>query len=152
MKKSEMTRDEKNELIIKIIIRFSFFPIFIGLLTLLPAGTFNYWQVYVYFATLIIPMIFVILYFLKNDPKFLGRRMKMKEKEKVQMNIQTIFSLFLLYGMERMIISLVVLGYWIFYAFVVFLKLAKAGQNLADVGGERNIKSPKSRKTKIINL
>ena len=98
VKKSEMTKDEMKNLIRKIIIRFSLLQVFLGLLTLLPAGTFNYWQVYVYIAFLAIPMIFVLFYFLKNDPQFLERRTKTKEKEKTQRIIQIIFSLFFLFA------------------------------------------------------
>jgi len=58
------------------ILRFSFVPLFIGVFTLLPAGTFKYWQVYLYFSVIVIPMIFVLFYFLKRDPKFLERRTK----------------------------------------------------------------------------
>ena len=63
-----------NILIRRIIVRFSLLPIFLGLLTLVPAGTFNYWQVYAYIAVLVIPMLFVLFYFLKIDPQFLERR------------------------------------------------------------------------------
>jgi len=41
----ELTQQEMKSLIKKIIIRFSLVPIVIGFLILLPAGTFNYWQV-----------------------------------------------------------------------------------------------------------
>lgn len=98
VKKSEMSGDEMKNLIRKIIVRFSLFPFFLGLFTLLPAGTFYYWQVYVYFTILAIPLIFVILYFLNNDPRFLERRTRAKEKEKAQVIIQITFSLFFLSG------------------------------------------------------
>ena len=78
-----MTYD-KDTLKRKIAMRFALLSLFLGLLILLPAGTFNFWQVYVYFAVLGGPMIFVDLYFMKNDPEFLERRMKMKEKESEQ--------------------------------------------------------------------
>ena len=81
----------------KIITRFSFVPLFLGLLILLPAGTFNYWQVYVYFAVLIVPMIFVLVYFLRKDPKFLERRTNVKEKEK-QQSLISILSAFVFLG------------------------------------------------------
>ena len=97
-KKSEMTQQELKLLIRKIVIRFSFLPIILGLLILLPAGTFNYWQVYIYFAVLVVPMIFVLLYFLQNDPKFLERRTKVKEKEKQQFFIVILFTLIFLAG------------------------------------------------------
>ena len=89
---SGMTKEEMNNLIRKIVIRFSLFPVFLGLTTLLPAGTLNYWQVYAYIAVLVIPMLFLVSYFLKNDPQFLVRRMKMKEKEQQQTIIQIAFS------------------------------------------------------------
>ena len=60
--KSNMTRDEKKNLIMKLITRFSLLPVLLGLLTLLPAGTFNYWQVYLYIIILFIPMLFVLFY------------------------------------------------------------------------------------------
>jgi protein-S-isoprenylcysteine O-methyltransferase Ste14 len=97
-KKSELTQQEMKYLLKKIIVRFSFFPIVLGLFILLPAGTFYYWQFYVYIAVLVIPMMFVLLYFLKNDPQFLERRTRAKEKEKQQIIIQITFSFILLSG------------------------------------------------------
>lgn len=96
--KSKISPQELKKLIKKIVVRFSLFPVFIGLLTLLPAGTFNYWQVYLYIAILTIPMIFVISYFLKRDPLFLERRIKGKETEQAQKIFQLIFSLIFLSG------------------------------------------------------
>ena len=131
--KSNMTRDEKKNLIMKLITRFSLLPVLLGLLTLLPAGTFNYWQVYLYIIILFIPMLFVLFYFLKNDPQFLDRRTRAKEKEKPQIFIQIIFSLifisgFVISGLDRRFgwsdipCSLVILtdavilsGYWIIF-------------------------------------
>lgn len=96
-KKSELGQKEMKSLMKKIITRFSFVPLFLGLLILLPAGTFNYWQVYVYFAVLIVPMIFVLVYFLRKDPKFLERRTNVKEKEK-QQSLISILSAFVFLG------------------------------------------------------
>ena len=97
-KKSEMTRQEKRSLIRKILIRFSFLPLVLALLILLPAGTFNYWQVYVYCGILVVPILFVLFYFLKNDPKFLERRTRAKEKEKQQIHIAMLSTLIFLAG------------------------------------------------------
>lgn len=83
-KKSEMTKQEMKFLIKKLIIRFTLLPIFFLLLVILPAGTFNYWQAYVVIAILVIPMFFVLMYFLKKDPRFLERRTHFNEKEKQQ--------------------------------------------------------------------
>jgi protein-S-isoprenylcysteine O-methyltransferase Ste14 len=97
-KKTELTQNEFKSLVKTIIIRFSLIPVVIGLSVLVPAGTFNYWQVYVFIAVLVVPVIFVLLYFLKNDPLFLVRRTRAKEKEKEQTIIQIIFSFIFLSG------------------------------------------------------
>jgi protein-S-isoprenylcysteine O-methyltransferase Ste14 len=97
-KKSELGQKEMKSLIKKIIIRFSLFPVLLGFLILLPAWTLCYWQFYVYITILVIPMIFVLLYFLRNDPQFLERRTRTKEKEKQQVIIQITFSFIFLSG------------------------------------------------------
>ena len=97
-KTSELARPEMKSLIKKIITRFSLVPIVLLLLILIPAGTLIYWQVYLYITILVVPMIFVLFYFLKNDPLFLERRTKAKEKEKEQIIIQIVFSFIFLSG------------------------------------------------------
>lgn len=104
--KSEMTDKEKSELIKKMIIRFSFVPLFIGVCCLIPAGTFNYWQVYVYFAVLVFPMMYVLNYFMKRDPGFLERRARTTEKVKEQkliqlLNLPLFMSAFIVPGFDR---------------------------------------------------
>jgi protein-S-isoprenylcysteine O-methyltransferase Ste14 len=95
---SELAQPDMKSLIKKIIIMFSLVPIILGLLILIPAGTFNYWQVYLYFLIFLVPMIFVLFYFLKKDPVFLERRTKAKEKEKEQIIIQIVFTLIFVSG------------------------------------------------------
>lgn len=97
-RKSELTQLEMKSLIRKIIIRFSLLPVLIGLLILIPSGTFSYWQAYLYLAVILIPMMFVILFFIKNDPHFLERRIRTIEKEKQQKIIQLTFSFFFFSG------------------------------------------------------
>lgn len=96
--KSEMTNAEMKSLLKKIVVRFSFLPIFLGLIVLLPAGTLNYWQFYLYIAILVIPMIIVLFYFLRNDPRFLERRTRVLEKERQQRTIQNVFLIIFLSG------------------------------------------------------
>ena len=72
----------------------------------LPAGTFNYWQAWVYLALLMGPMLFVLIYLLKKHPDLLIRRMKFNEKEKQQKKIVTfamvlIVLIFLVPGFDR---------------------------------------------------
>jgi protein-S-isoprenylcysteine O-methyltransferase Ste14 len=66
------------------------------ILFFLPAGTFNFWEAWVYLAILMIPMVFVVRYFLKTDPQFLERRMRMREKESAQKKIIKFSTVFLL--------------------------------------------------------
>ncbi len=97
-KKSEMTHQELKDLKKKIAIRFSIISLFLVSIVLLPAGTLNYWQAYIYFAVLVVPMILVILYFIKQDPKFLERRTKAKEKEKQQLLLSSFSTIIFLAG------------------------------------------------------
>jgi protein-S-isoprenylcysteine O-methyltransferase Ste14 len=72
----------------QVILRFIMAPIFLGLMLFLPAGTLYYWQAWIYCGVLLIPVSFVVFYFLKKDPELLERRMRMKEKEEKQKAIQ----------------------------------------------------------------
>jgi len=73
-----------------LLVRLSLVPLFIIVFTIPPSGTFNYWEVYLYFSILVIPMLFVFVYFMKRDPRFLERRSKGTEKVKEQKIIQLI--------------------------------------------------------------
>jgi len=52
-----------------------------GLLLFLPAGSFNYWQAWLFMGVLFIPFIFVVLYLIRNNPDLIERRLRFKEKE-----------------------------------------------------------------------
>jgi protein-S-isoprenylcysteine O-methyltransferase Ste14 len=104
-KMEESKQLERSELIKMVLIRVAlFFPALI-LIFFLPAGSFAYWQAWVYMAILFIPMLFVMNFLLKNNPKLLERRMRMKEKESAQKLIvkisTTVFLLaFILPGLD----------------------------------------------------
>jgi protein-S-isoprenylcysteine O-methyltransferase Ste14 len=74
----------RSELIKMVLIRVVIFIPALMLIFFLPAGSFAYWQGWVYMAILFIPMLFVLNFLLKNNPQLLERRMRMKEKESVQ--------------------------------------------------------------------
>ena len=46
-----------------------------------PAGTWKFWQAWVFLALALIPTFSVFFYFLKHDPQLLERRMHFKEQE-----------------------------------------------------------------------
>ncbi len=72
----------------------------------LPAGTWNYWQAWVYMGVLITPMFFAMIYLIKNNPELLERRMRLKEKRSEQrliVKVSLVFFLlaFILPGFDR---------------------------------------------------
>ncbi len=69
-----------------------------GIILFLPAGTFNYIEAWIWIAMWLIPAVFVVRHFWKNDPDFLAHRMKVKEKEKEQRYIQQYGALIFIAG------------------------------------------------------
>lgn len=80
----------KKSLAVKAIIRFLSGLLIIGCFLFIPAGTFNYWNGWLFIGSIFIPMIFVLIYLLIKDPELLEKRFKTKEKEKEQRFIQKI--------------------------------------------------------------
>jgi protein-S-isoprenylcysteine O-methyltransferase Ste14 len=69
------------------------YPVFVCLLFFLPAGSFSYWEAWVFSVVFFIPMFFTMNYLTKKDPELLKRRLKMKEKDKDQKAIVKLFRL-----------------------------------------------------------
>ena len=96
----------KSELLKLVFSRlFVAFPVLMAML-FLPAGTFAYWEAWVYLAVLIVPMSFVLVYLLKHAPGLLERRMRLKEKEPAQRLILVVgffcfFFAYLLPGFDK---------------------------------------------------
>ena len=77
--------------------RVSVIYVVMGLMFFLPAGTLRYWEAWAYLAVIAVPMIIFGLYMFKHDPKFIERRMRVKEKrEKQKLIIKLGFIPFLL--------------------------------------------------------
>src|SRR5512136_1814545 len=55
-----------------------------SLLLFLPAGSLDYWQAWLWLATVFIPMLFVLIYLLRKDPDLLERRMRLREPQPTQ--------------------------------------------------------------------
>ncbi len=68
----------------RIFARFLALPLVVYLLLFLPAGTFNYWQVYVYFGIILTLALGAMAYFLKHDPELIERRLRMREEQATQ--------------------------------------------------------------------
>ena len=87
-------------------LRFILILLLFGLMFFWPAGTFRYWQAWTYIAMLFIPMLSVLVYFLRKNPEFLERRMRTKEKERKQkwivgLSLPAFIGTFLLPGFDR---------------------------------------------------
>jgi protein-S-isoprenylcysteine O-methyltransferase Ste14 len=74
------------------------YPVFVYLLFFLPAGSFRYWEAWVFSLVFFIPMFLTMNYLTKKDPALLERRFKMKEKDKGQKVIVGLFRLPFLIG------------------------------------------------------
>jgi len=56
----------------------------LGLLFLGPAGIFDYWEAWAYLVVPFVPMTWMMVYFIRNDPELLERHMRMREKREEQ--------------------------------------------------------------------
>jgi protein-S-isoprenylcysteine O-methyltransferase Ste14 len=67
--------------------------IFLGALLFLPAGDFKYWNGWLFIAAVMIPMNFIHMYLVRNDPALVEKRMKIIEKDRLQGIIKTLMYL-----------------------------------------------------------
>jgi protein-S-isoprenylcysteine O-methyltransferase Ste14 len=89
-----------------VIIRFGLAALLVPTFIFAMAGTLHYWQGWLYWAVLLIPMIVAVIYFLKTDPELLERRMKYKEKEHEQRTIILLGTAALIAGLLAIAIDL----------------------------------------------
>ncbi|MGB6370472.1 MAG: isoprenylcysteine carboxylmethyltransferase family protein [Atribacterota bacterium] len=126
-----------RQLLIKVLIRFVLAIIILGLNFFLPAGSIKFWEAWVYMGILFIPMIFVLIYLLKNDPELLERRMKMKEKEEpqkvfIKLSFLVFFIAFIIPGFdyrfewsEVPFIVIIIADLFIFIGYLLFFLVLK---------------------------
>jgi len=96
----KLLENSHSNLLMKIVIRVLLIFVFLGLLLFFTAGSLQYFEAWIYILVLFIPALFVIIYFYKNDPQFIGNRLlKRREKLKTHKSIQNIFSMVLLIGL-----------------------------------------------------
>ena len=77
----------KIKLLLSAIIKFSFGIIFVGLLLFLPAGSFNYFNAWLFMSLLFIPMFILGIFLFIKSPELLEKRLNAKEKEKTQKGV-----------------------------------------------------------------
>jgi protein-S-isoprenylcysteine O-methyltransferase Ste14 len=58
--------------------------VIIGALLFIPAGSFRFWQGWVYILIVYVPGVLALAYFCKHDPELIERRMQFKERVREQ--------------------------------------------------------------------
>lgn len=102
--------------------RFGLAAIIIPLILYLLAGTLHYWQGWLYWTVLVLPMIVAVRHLLKHDPELLERRVKYREEEKEQRAIVSAGALVITAGFVTVAVDLRLHGldsvpiYWVLIA------------------------------------
>jgi protein-S-isoprenylcysteine O-methyltransferase Ste14 len=101
-----MDPEEYKKLKKKIALLFPAVLLVLGLMLFVPAGTFDYWEAWVYCSALLVPFLIVVTYLLRNDPELLARRIRLNEKESAQKKIIRVssfifFIIFLIPGLDH---------------------------------------------------
>ena len=55
--------------------------IVLGVVLFVPAGSFRFWEAWIFWSEFSVLTLFITIYFLKKSPELLSRRMQFKEKE-----------------------------------------------------------------------
>ncbi len=64
----------------KLALRFLIAVVAFGLLLFVPAGSLKFWQGWAYLMIWFAPVLLAFVYFYKNDPQLVERRLRRKEK------------------------------------------------------------------------
>ncbi len=72
----------------------------------LSAGTVFYWEAWLYLAVLLVPVVWIVAYLLRQAPDLLERRMRMQEKESSQrliigLSAVVVLAVFMLPGLDK---------------------------------------------------
>lgn len=135
----------RRSLLRKVILRFGMSGPLLAAMLFLPAGTFAYWQAWLYLAVLLTPMGWTLAHCLRNDPELLERRMRTREKERRQrliifLSYPVFLAAFLLpgfdrrYGWSRVPVGLVLLADLVVLAgYLLFVRVLKENRFLSRV-------------------
>lgn len=77
----------KTSLMLQALTKFSIGFVIIGVLLFLPAGTFDYWNAWLFIGLLFVPMFFLGVVLLLKAPELLAKRLQSKEKEEEQKSV-----------------------------------------------------------------
>lgn len=75
------------KLLIQAIVKFVLGLAMVGILLFLPAGTFKFWNGWLFIGLLFVPMFLILIVLLLKDKELLKKRLNGKEKQKAQKNV-----------------------------------------------------------------
>lgn len=87
----------RSKLILNALIKYLTGFLMVGVLLFLPAGTFDYWNAWLFVALLFIPMFFLGVALVVKSPELLEKRLHSKEKEAEQ-SVVVLLSLIMFLG------------------------------------------------------
>ena len=88
----------KIKLFFKSITKYIFGVILISILLFVPAGTFNYWNAWLFMGLLFIPMFIAGIILMIKNPNLLKSRLNVKEEEKEQKQVILYSGLMFMFG------------------------------------------------------
>jgi len=103
MNGTTMTAEGKRKILVMVLTRFSLGFIVMGALFFLSAGTIGFLNGWLFILGLMVPMIFTLVFLYREDPAFLEKRMRTKEKEGTQRK-------FIMLSLPLFLIALVIPG------------------------------------------
>ncbi len=103
-------------LLLEAFIKYIFGVLLVGLLIFLPAGSFKFYNGWLFMGLLFIPMFLVGIYLMIKDPDLLRRRLNAKEKESEQKDV-------VLFSALMFILGFIVAGLDYRYSFLVLPKI-----------------------------
>ena len=92
-----MSNDSKVKSVFTATLRLVIGMPIIGLLFFWPAGTFDYWQAWLWLAVLFLPLMGMFIYLVKRDPALLERRVRTGETRPEQRRIIALSTLYLIF-------------------------------------------------------
>jgi len=106
LKVSKIEQQRLSLLRKQVMMRFGLAVILMPIILYALAGTVDYWQGWLYWAVLVLPMALAVSWLLKHDPELLERRMEYREKEKEQQTILKIGTVLFMAGFAAIGIDL----------------------------------------------
>jgi len=91
-------RQERSNLLRLVIYRLFSGLLVIGGILFALAGTFRYWQAWLFLVAMMIPLVVTLIFLLRKNPSLLEKRMNLKEPRKAQRKIVEISGMFMLLG------------------------------------------------------